>query len=83
MLSTAVGDAMMYKGYTARYEIDEEEGVLHGRVDGIRSVVSFVAETPEDLEREFRISVDVYLEFCAERGYEPDRPRADPQRASS
>lgn len=74
---------MMYKGYTARYEFDEYEGVLHGRVDGIRDIVSFVAETPEDLEREFRISVDVYLDVCAEEGSEPDRPRADPQRASS
>lgn len=75
--------AMMYKGYTARYEFDEDEGVLHGRVDGIRDIVSFVAETVEDLEREFQISVDVYLEFCAERGCEPNRPRADLRRASS
>jgi predicted HicB family RNase H-like nuclease len=74
---------MMYKRYTARYEFDEDEGVLHGHVDGIRDIVSFVAETVDDLEREFRISVDVYLEVCAEDGCEPDRPRADPRRASS
>ena len=74
---------MEYKGYTARYEVDDEDGVLHGRVDGIRDVVTFESETLEGLEREFRISVDVYLEFCADGGREPNRPRADLRRASS
>jgi predicted HicB family RNase H-like nuclease len=65
---------MMYKGYTARYEFDEDEGVFHGHVDGIRDIVSFVSETLDGLEREFRISVDVYIEDCAEDEREPDRP---------
>ncbi|HEX9939709.1 MAG TPA: type II toxin-antitoxin system HicB family antitoxin [Longimicrobium sp.] len=74
---------MMYKGYTGRYEVDEEEGVLHGRVDGIRAVVSFVSDTLEGLEREFRTSVDVYLEVCAEKGYEPERPFVAEQRRAA
>jgi predicted HicB family RNase H-like nuclease len=74
---------MKYKGYTARYEFDEEEGVLHGHIDGIRDVVSFVSETLEGLEREFHTSVDVYLEDCAEDGCEPDRPNMGRQRAAS
>lgn len=74
---------MMYKGYTARYVFDEDEGVLHGHVEGIRAIVSFVSETLEGLEREFRTSVDVYLEVCAERGREPERPHVGPQRAVS
>jgi predicted HicB family RNase H-like nuclease len=74
---------MMYKGYTAWYGVDDEDCVWHGHVDEIDDVVTFESETFEGLEREFQISVDVYLEFCAERGCEPDRPRADPQRVSS
>ena len=70
---------MMYKGYTARYEFDEEEGVFHGHVDGICDIVSFVSETLDSLEREFRISVDVYLRDCAEDGHEPDRPHVAPR----
>jgi predicted HicB family RNase H-like nuclease len=69
-----------YKGYTARYEIDAEEGVLHGHVGGITDIVSFVSDSRENLEREFRISVDVYLEVCAGQGVEPQRPHADPRR---
>ena len=74
---------MMYKGYTARYEYDRDEGVLHGHVDGIKDIVSFVSETLEGLEREFRTSVDVYLEVCAGDGREPERPTAAPRRAVS
>jgi predicted HicB family RNase H-like nuclease len=63
-----------YAGYHGRYEVDPRDGVLHGRVEGIRDIVTFVADTEDDLEREFRTSVDCYLDFCAERGIEPNRP---------
>jgi predicted HicB family RNase H-like nuclease len=65
---------MNYKGYTARYAYDEEERVYHGRVDGIRDVVTFEAPTVDGLQREFQVSVDTYLEYCAERGRAPERP---------
>lgn len=74
---------MMYKGYTARYEYDPDERVLHGHVDGITDIVSFVSETVEGLEREFRTSVDVYLDICAEDGRAPQRPVTEPRRAVS
>ena len=74
---------MNYKGYTATFEVDDEDGVLHGRVAGIRDVVTFESETLDGLEREFRTSVDVYLDWCAERGVAPNRPRAEPRRAVS
>lgn len=74
---------MRYKGYTGSYVVDPDEGVLHGHVDGIEDIVTFVADNIEELEREFRISVDDYLEFCAEDGVEPNRPYAEPTRAAS
>jgi predicted HicB family RNase H-like nuclease len=76
-------DLLRHRGYTGRYEVDPDEGVLHGRIDGIRDVVTFVADDSETLEREFRISVDCYLDFCAERGVEPDRPDNEPRHAGS
>ena len=72
---------MKYKGYTARYAYDAEERVFHGRIDGIRDIVNFIAPTVPELEREFRISVDVYLDYCAEKGLTPNTPPA--QRAAS
>ncbi|MDB4637969.1 MAG: type II toxin-antitoxin system HicB family antitoxin [Planctomycetaceae bacterium] len=65
---------MRYKSYTARYELDEEAGLFHGRVLGIRDVVTFQGESVGELIQAFHDSVDDYLAFCAERGEEPQKP---------
>lgn len=65
---------MKYNGYTAKYEIDEEAGLFHGQVLGIRDVVTFQGESVTELIQAFHDSVDDYLAFCAERGEEPDKP---------
>jgi predicted HicB family RNase H-like nuclease len=62
-----------YKGYTAG-RIDFDDGVLSGTVTGLRDVVHFQGETAEELEQAFRDSIDVYLDFCAERSEAPDKP---------
>ena len=74
---------MNYKGYTAHVERDPEDGVLHGWVDNIEDVVTFEADNLEELEQEFRTSVDVYLDWCAKDGAEPNRPYTEPKRAAS
>lgn len=63
-----------YKGYKGHVELDEEVGVLHGEVLDTRDVITFEGTSVEEIERAFRESIDDYLEFCAERGEEPDRP---------
>ena len=63
-----------YKGYTGRVEFDDEAGLFHGEVLGLRDVVTFQGRSVEALEQAFRDSVDDYLAFCEERGEEPDRP---------
>lgn len=77
---------MKYKGYTGIVEFDEEAGVLHGRVVGLRDVITFQGDSVAEVTRAFRDSVDDYLEFCAERGESPEKPysgqfvlRIDPQ----
>ena len=54
---------MKYKGYTAVVDLDEEQGVLFGRVVGLRDVITFQAETVARVIEEFHQSVDSYLEF--------------------
>jgi predicted HicB family RNase H-like nuclease len=73
---------MNYRGYTARYEFDHHDKVLHGRVDGIRDIVTFVAPDVVALEHEFHVSVDEYLSYCAEKGLRPELPRQERRRAS-
>ncbi|MGF1659559.1 MAG: type II toxin-antitoxin system HicB family antitoxin [Rubrimonas sp.] len=63
-----------YKGYTGTVEFDEEDRVFHGRVVGVRDIVTFEARTADELVAAFRDSVDDYLAFHEERGTAPDRP---------
>ena len=66
---------MTYKGYTgAIVSVDAEENEIVGRVIGLRDVITFVATTPRDLQREFEASVDEYLGFCKEHGEKPEKP---------
>jgi predicted HicB family RNase H-like nuclease len=63
-----------YKGYFGQVEFDPEANILHGEVAGTRDVITFQADSVADLIRSFHESVDDYLDFCAERGEEPDKP---------
>lgn len=65
---------LSYKGYTGHVEFDDEAGVFHGEVLDLRDVVTFLGRSVDELEHAFKESVDDYLEFCGERGEEPDKP---------
>jgi predicted HicB family RNase H-like nuclease len=65
---------MKYKGYTGLVELDEEQGILYGRVIGLRDLITFQGDTVPELVRAFQDSVDDYLEFCAQRGEDPEKP---------
>ena len=65
---------MEYKGYFAQVEFDDDASVFHGEVINLRDVITFEGETVKELKRAFQDSVDDYLEFCAERGEEPEKP---------
>lgn len=64
-------NAMTYEGYIAGIEYDSEDGVLTGRIAGIRDGVGFHADTVEDLRKAFHEAVDDYIETCARIGKEP------------
>ena len=62
-----------YKGYHAKVEIDIENKILDGKIEGIRDLVNFESDSVDTLEQEFHDAVDDYLEFCQEMGKEPDK----------
>ena len=65
---------MEYKGYSAKIEFDEDANIFHGEVINLRDVITFEGETVDGLRKAFQESVDDYLEFCAERGEDPEKP---------
>ncbi len=65
---------MRYKGYEAIVEFDDEAEIFHGEVINIRDVITFQGDNVRNLKQAFHDSVDDYLEFCKERGEEPEKP---------
>jgi predicted HicB family RNase H-like nuclease len=69
-----MNNVMIWKGYSARVEYDDEDGILFGQIAGIRDGVGFHADTVEGLRTAFHEAVDDYLATCAAIGKEPQRP---------
>ena len=65
---------MRYKGYLAKVEFDDEAGLFHGQVINIRDIITFQGQSVDELRQAFADSVEAYLEFCAERKEEPEKP---------
>ena len=69
-----------YKGYVAEFEYDDESKLTCGSVANTEPYPIVAFELPEgyDVNREFQISVDIYLESCEEDGVEPLPPLPHP-----
>jgi predicted HicB family RNase H-like nuclease len=66
---------MEYKGYHAAYKYDGEEGTFHAEVVNITpDMITFYGDTVEQLNEECRFSIDDYLAWCSEKGWEPAKP---------
>src|ERR1035441_7478794 len=69
-----MGQTLQYKGYDGSVLYSAEDRVLHGRILGIRDMVSFEGSDVKSLETNFKAAVDEYLAFCAAEGKTPDVP---------
>ncbi len=65
-----------YKGYVAGIEYDDSVDELCASVinSGSYSVANAYARDVDGLKREFALSIDIYLESCAEQGIQPVAP---------
>lgn len=59
---------MTHKGYSARIEYDDRDGIFVGRIVGIQDIISFHADTVADLKAAFIEAVDDYLATCKALG---------------
>lgn len=78
--SQQVADQLMrvtmkpYRSYEpAGVQFDPDSSLFTGTVD-TRDVITFVASSPEGLQKAFEDSVDDYLELCKTRGEQPEKP---------
>lgn len=69
-----MNNLLKYKGYHGSAELDQDDGILHGEVLFINSIITYEAESVKELQQAFQDSVDAYLESCQEKGISPEKP---------
>jgi len=67
-------NVMNHKGYTARIELDERDGIFVGRVLGLRTMISFHGETVRELRGAFAKAIDEFLKDRKAQGLRPEKP---------
>ncbi len=63
-----MNNTLNYKGFVARIEFSADDNIFFGRVLGIDDIVTFHAETVNELNNEMKETVDFYLETCEKTG---------------
>jgi len=69
-----MNSTLKYRGYYGSIEVSTEDNCLFGKLQFIRSLVNYEAETVAELEMAFREAVDDYLETCQKLNMEPETP---------
>ena len=64
---------LKYKGYTGYVVYDDEARIFHGEIAAIKAVITFQGKTVDEIESAFKDSIDDYLDWCKERGKEPEK----------
>ena len=67
-----MNNTMEYKGYVGSVEFSESDGVLFGKVQGIRSLISYEGTSVAELVADFHNAVDDYLALCKSEGTESE-----------
>ncbi|WP_233130082.1 type II toxin-antitoxin system HicB family antitoxin [Synechococcus sp. 1G10] len=62
---------MTVDGYHAKIEFDEETDQFRGEILGLSGGADFYGSSPDELRREFKKSLEVFLDVCKEQGIEP------------
>lgn len=68
-----MSNTMEYKGYVGSVEFSESDGLFYGKVQGIRTLISYEGTDAKQLVEDFHGAVDDYLALCAEEGIEPEK----------
>ena len=67
-------DILNYKGYEGTADIDMSRQVCRGKILFIGDLVTYEAQSPAELQKEFESAVDDYIETCKILGREPQKP---------
>jgi predicted HicB family RNase H-like nuclease len=67
-------NSMTYKGYFAKINFDESDGIFWGKVIGIKDSITFEGETVAQLTEDFHNAIEHYFADCKNENHLPDKP---------
>lgn len=67
-------DTLTYKGFIGSVHFSADDKVFHGKMVGIKDLVTFEGDTVGELVKAFHDAVDDYLDLCKDAGKEPLKP---------
>ncbi|MGI8958966.1 MAG: type II toxin-antitoxin system HicB family antitoxin [Bryobacteraceae bacterium] len=67
-------DSMEYKGYIGSVHYSDEDEVFHGKLEGIRDLVTYEGTDVLSLKQSFHQAVDEYIETCRKKNKRPEVP---------
>lgn len=67
-------DMMKYKDYYGSVHYSDEDLVFYGKIEFVRTLVSYEGTDVKSLRQAFEEAVDDYLDTCKEQGKEPEKP---------
>ena len=62
---------MIVEGRKAKIEYDPEIDMFRGEILGLNGGADFYGKTPDELRKEFKKSLKVFLDVCKKKGIEP------------
>jgi len=65
---------MEYNGYVGSVSYSDPDEVFHGKLEGIRDLVTYEGTDVAGVKTAFREAVDDYLATCQRKNREPDAP---------
>lgn len=60
-----MNNTISYKGYNGSVEFSESDGVFYGKVQGVKSLISYEGKDAKELIYDFHQAVDDYLRASA------------------
>lgn len=69
-----MNDVLHHNGYIGSANYSDQDGVFHGKLEGIRDTVTYEATDVAGLRRAFIDAVEDYLATCEQQGKEPEVP---------
>ena len=67
-------DMIAYKGYYGSVHYSDEDRIFHGKIEFIRSLISYEGNDVGSLRGAFEDAVDDYLDLCIKEGKIPEKP---------